>query len=153
VEESSISNPAFLAGKVLDALLLDRVDYDADRLRLFNAILEEGCRVYGEDFLERINEPIVRTRGAPYRIVRELFLRPSRDLGVLAAECYRHMEPSRRPREWLTGGFLRFAARNGGSEADLLSYFLFDGCYASHLMELGIADAERESDRLAEFFS
>jgi NTE family protein len=153
VPEESVGSPAFLAGKVLNALLLDRVDYDADRLRLLNAILEEGRRVYGESFLERINEPIVRSRGTAYRIVQDLFLRPSRDLGVIAAECLAHRRPRIRPGSWLSRIFLRYAAKNTGGEADFLSYLYFDGCYARHLIELGIADAERESERLADFFS
>jgi NTE family protein len=153
VPEESITSPAFLAGKVLNALLLDRVDYDADRLRLFNSILEEGRRVYGESFLERINEPIVRSRGTAYRIVQDLFLQPSRDLGVVAAECLAHRRPRVKPATWLSRIFLRYAAKNTGGEADFLSYLYFDGCYAQHLVELGIADAERERDRLAKFFS
>lgn len=151
--EESVGSPAFLAGKVLNALLLDRVDYDADRLRLFNAVLEEGCRVYGEDFLVRINQPIVRSRGTPYRIVQDLFLRPSRDLGVLAAECLAHRRPRPQPGSWLSRIFLRYAAKNTGGEADFLSYLYFDGCYASHLLELGMADAERQAEQLAEFFA
>ncbi len=152
VPEASAGSPAFLAGKVLNALLLDRVDYDAERLRLFNAILEEGRRVYGEDFLERINEPIIRNRGTGYRIVRDLFLHPSRDLGALAAECLAHRKRNLPPGSWLSRTFLRFASRRAGEEADLLSYLYFDGCYAGHLIELGIADAERERERLAAFF-
>jgi NTE family protein len=152
VPENSAGSPAFLAGKVLNALLLDRVEYDAERLRLFNAILEEGRRVYGEDFLTRINEPIIQRRGTAYRIVRDLFLHPSRDLGALAAECLEHRKRGLEPRSWLSRWFLRLAARNAGGEADFLSYMYFDGCYAGHLIELGIADAEREKERLAAFF-
>jgi NTE family protein len=153
IAEGSVGSPAFLAGKVLNALLLDRVDYDADRLRLFNAILEQGRRVYGEDFLARINEPIVASRGTAYRIVRDLFLRPSRDLGAIAAECLGHRRPRPLPRSWLSRIFLRYAVKNTGGEADFLSYLYFDGCYAEHLIELGIADAERQRDVLADFFS
>ncbi len=153
VAEETIGSPAFLAGKVLNALLLDRVDYDADRLRLFNAILEEGRRVYGEEFLQRINEPIVKSRGTAYRIVRDLFLRPSRDLGVLASECLAHRRPRPQPGSWLSRVFLRYAAKNTGGEADFLSYLYFDGCFAGHLVELGFSDAERQRDRLAEFFA
>ncbi len=153
VSEESVASPAFLVGKVLNAVLLDRIDYDEERLRLFNAILEEGRRIYGESFLERINETIIRERGAGYRIVKDLFLRPSRDLGVIAAECFKHRNPKHRTRSWLSRWFLRFASRNGGEEADFLSYLFFDGCYASHLIDLGIADAEAERDRLVEFFS
>lgn len=153
IPEESVGSPAFLAGKVLNALLLDRVEYDADRLRLFNAVLEQGRRIYGEEFLVRINQPIVASRGTAYRIVRDLFLRPSRDLGVLAAECLAHRRPRPRPASWLSRIFLRYAAKNTGREADFLSYLYFDGCYASHLIELGIADAERQRDKLAEFFA
>ncbi|MGH7822364.1 MAG: patatin-like phospholipase family protein [Candidatus Binatia bacterium] len=153
IPESSIGNPAFLAGKILDSLLLDRIDYDTARLRLLNEILEDGRRTYGEEFLDRINEPIIRWRGSPYRIVRDFYIRPSEDLGVLAARCLGHLEPSRRPESWLSRAFLRLASRNTGGEADLLSYLFFDGCYASHLIELGIADAERQRDQLAAFFA
>ena len=31
---------AFLVGKILDAFLLDHIDYDLDRLRRFNALIE-----------------------------------------------------------------------------------------------------------------
>ena len=82
--------PTYLVGKALNALLLDRIEYDVDRLRLFNAILESGVRTYGPDFLARINEPIIAQRNTPYRIVRDCLLRPSKDLGELAAECLRH---------------------------------------------------------------
>jgi NTE family protein len=151
VPPSAVSNPAFLLGKVLNALLLDRVDYDADRLRLFNEILRQGKRTYGEGFLERINEVIVRERGAPYRIVDDFFLRPSRDLGEVAAECVAHAKARHAHRSWSTRVLLRLATRDAGGEADLLSYLYFDGCYARHLIELGRHDAEVESERLAAF--
>jgi NTE family protein len=122
-------------------------------LRLFNAVLEQGRRIYGEDFLVRINQPIVESRGTAYRIVRDLFLRPSRDLGVLAAECLAHRRSRPQPGSWLSRIFLRYASKNTGEEADFLSYLYFDGCYASHLIDLGIADAERQRDRLAAFFA
>lgn len=153
IPESSIGNPAFLGGKVLDALLLDRIDYDAARLHMINGILNEGIRVYGGDFLDRVNEPIVRWRGSPYRVVRDLYLRPSVDLGKVAADCFRHLAPSHRPSHWLSRAFLHFAFRNAGEEADLLSYLYFDGCYTGHLIELGREDARRQRDALVAFFS
>lgn len=152
VPAAAVSNPAFLLGKVLNALLLDRVDYDADRLRLFNEILRQGKSTYGEGFLDQINEVIVRERGAPYRIVEDVFLRPSRDLGVVAAECVAHARERHARRSWSTRTLLRLASRDAGDEADLLSYLYFDGCYARHLIELGRSDAEAESERLVAFF-
>ena len=151
--ETNYTNPIFLAGKALNALLLDRIDYDVDRLRLFNAVLEEGVRAYGVDFLTRINRPIVVQRNTPYRIVRDLLLRPSKDLGVLAAECLQHQPRSAGLRVWLSRNVVRFAGRGALGEADLLSYLYFDRCYAEHLIELGRRDAEDAADQVAAFLS
>jgi len=151
--EANVMQPTYLLGKALNALLLDRVEYDVDRLRLFNAILEAGVRTYGSDFLLRINEPIVALRNKPYRIVRDCMLRPSKDLGVLAAECLRHQTRSRGLRDWLSRNVVRFAGHGALAEADLLSYLFFDRCYADHLIELGRHDAAQAADELVAFFS
>jgi NTE family protein len=150
--EANYSSLSYLAGKVLNALLLDHVDYDVDRLRLVNAILETGVRCYGPDFLARMNETIEALRGTPYRVVRNVYLLPSRDLSVMAAEC---LEDHRRPagiRMWLSDAAVRYAVHGIAAEADLLSYLYFDRCYADHLVSLGRTDAEARSDELLEFF-
>ncbi|HLK13017.1 MAG TPA: patatin-like phospholipase family protein [Candidatus Binatia bacterium] len=139
----------YMTGKVLNALMLDHVDYDVDRLRLVNAILDTGTRAYGPGFLPRINEVVRLLRGNPYRIVRNVYLQPSRDLGVLAAECLEHPRPTPGARAWLSGTMMRYAARGIAAEADLLSYLFFDRCYAEHLIELGRSDAAARADDLA----
>jgi NTE family protein len=149
--ELSYSTPTYLVGKALNALLLDRVEYDVDRLRLFNEILETGQRVYGPEFLERINEAVVRHRNAPFRIVGELMLRPSQDLGNIAAECLHHQKRRRGLRDWLSQQVVRYAGHGTLGEADLLSYLFFDRCYADHLIELGRRDAKAAEEKLAAF--
>jgi NTE family protein len=147
-EQNYFSLP-YLTGKVLNALLLDHVDYDVDRLRLVNAILDTGVRAYGPAFLPRINEVVRRLRGNPYRIVRNVYLQPSRDLGVLAAECLEHARPATGLRARLSDTVMRFAVRGIAAEADLLSYLFFDRCYVEHLIELGRTDAAARADDLA----
>jgi len=149
--QADYSSATYLLGKALNALMLDRVEADLDRLRLFNAILESGIETYGEDFLTRINEAIVAERGAPYRIVNHFVLRPSRDLGELAAECLGHQRESRGLRDWLSRNIVRHAGRGTPGEADLVSYLFFDRCYADHLIALGRRDAEQAADALAAF--
>ena len=149
--ETNYGSPTYLAGKTLNALLLDRIETDVDRLRLFNAILERGAEVYGDEFLSRINEPIIERRNTPYRIVPDLFLRPSEDLGEIAAKCLHHQPRSSGVRSWLTRNIARYAARGTVLEADLLSYLFFDRCYAQHLIELGRRDAERVAGQLLDF--
>src|SRR5437899_9449409 len=150
--EANYSSLAYLGGKVLNALLLDHVDYDVDRLRLVNAILDTGARAYGPDFLRRINQVIEEMRGTPYRVVRDVYVVPSRDLAVMAAECLEAHRGGAGLRAWLSDAALRYTVRGIAGEADLLSYLYFDRCYADHLIELGRADAEARADELIAFF-
>src|SRR5207245_145188 len=83
------------------ARLLDHVDYDADRLRLVTAILDTGARAYGPDFLPRINQAIEQMRGTPYRVVRDVYVLPSRDLAVMAAGCLEAHRGGAGLRAWL----------------------------------------------------
>jgi hypothetical protein len=80
-------------------------------------------------------------------------IQPSQDLGELALECLKHHPPNQRVRDWLSRNIARYAARGAVGEADLLSYLLFDRCYASHLIELGRHDAEAMADELVDFFT
>jgi NTE family protein len=151
--ELAFATPAYLVGKALNALLLDRVEYDVERLRFFNQVLEAGQRLYGEDFSLRINEAIGTRRDEPFHIVRDLMVRPSRDLGSIAADCLRHQKRGRGLRDWLSHQMVRYAGHGTLGEADLLSYLFFDRCYADHLIELGRHDAKVAEDRIVEFLS
>ena len=150
--ETDYSSLTYLAGKVLNALLLDHVDYDVDRLRLVNAILDTGVKTYGPDFLAHINQTIMELRGTPYRVVRNIYLRPSRDLGAIASECLDAHRRTPGVGAWLRDAVVRYAVRGIAAEADLLSYIYFDKCYAEHLTALGRHDAEAHGDQLLAFF-
>jgi NTE family protein len=150
--ESNYATITYLVGKVLNALLLDHVDYDVDRLRLVNGILDKGVKTYGPDFLARINETVEAMRGTSYKVVENVYIQPSRDLGVIAAECQSEHRNVVGLRSWLSDATIRYAVRGVVAEADLLSYVYFDHCFANHLIELGRADAEARADELLTFF-
>jgi NTE family protein len=140
-----VTQPAFLLGKVLNALLLDRLEYELQRVDLVNAWIEHGTKMYGGDFLANINVAVRGQRGAGYRPVKVVTVRPGRDVGAVADECYCALD-----RESL-GAFpsmLARMARRGApeGEADLLSYLLFDKCFTSKLVEMGRADARAQED-------
>lgn len=146
--EEMVTQPAFLLGKVLDALTLDQLEYELQRLELVNAWIERGEQVYGSDFLARLNPAVLEQRGTGYRKVDTTILRPSQDLGALAAECHRRGGGLREL--GLVSAWLTHATRHGvpEGEADLLSYLLFDRCYTEPLVELGRADARAREDEL-----
>lgn len=142
-----------LMGKLLNALMADRTDYDLDRMRRFNHLLEAGVRAYGEGFVPKINETVRALRGQPYRVVEDLVLRPSRNLAELASKHAKRFALDKAVRASLPTKLLhRLAQSQLLNEADLASYLLFDGDYARELITLGMEDAQRRKAALVRFF-
>lgn len=147
----AIGRPIFMAGKVLNALMLDHVDYDLIRLEHFNQLMADGERAFGRDFVDRLNHVLHGQRGAKYRQIPHLTLRPSKDLGAMAAD-YARSARFRRDSSF-TARIMRSLARaEPRTEADLTSYLLFDGGYAEQLIELGMNDAAHRREELLRFF-
>jgi NTE family protein len=143
--------PLFLAGKALNALLLDHTEYDLARMQRINLILEAGRASFGDKFEDMMNHALVRLRGAPLRRIQAVHIRPSEDIGALAAEF---VSSGRMRVHGLVARRLiqRLAAGEAAHESDLLSYLLFDGEFAAQLIELGRYDAAKKADELAQLF-
>ncbi len=138
-------NIPFLAGKTLNALLADPVERDLRTTNQINAIVEWGVSVYGPDFARRMEAELGMRR------VHTLFIRPSEDLGCLAAESWHKRQP-RVPRQiaWLLSTIADRANASDG-ESDLLSYLLFDRGFTAVAEEIGYQDARRQAEDLARF--
>lgn len=117
--------PAQILGKLLNAIFLDVLDQDAQRLDRINQLVRQLPEKKRQGMQE----------------IDCLILRPSQDLGRLAAEY----EPQ------LPGSF-RFLTRSLGTREtaspDFLSLLLFAPEYLARLMEIGEADAEARRDEL-----
>lgn len=135
-------------GRVLGALLLDRLDADLGRMQFMNHVLARGARAFGPDFLERMNGDGERE----LRHIEPLVIRPSQPLGAIARDVARARRTAGRlPRK--VRMFLDLAADSeAGADADLLSLLLFDPEYFEALMELGWSDARAHAAELADFF-
>ncbi len=77
----------------------------------------------------------------------------SRDPGQEAAGCLAHQRRGTSAREWLSRSVVRHLGGSAVGEADLLSYLLFDRCYADRLIELGRSDVHAAAAELVAFFS
>ena len=144
--------PLFLLGKALNALMLDHTDYDLDRMKRLNAILEAGTNAFGPEFVATMNRHLIEIRGAPIRPIQAMHIRPSADIGVLASAFVRSgklLVSSPVTRALIE----RMAAGESGDENDFLSYLMFDGNWASELIELGHRDAAAKEEELARFFT
>src|SRR5258705_270045 len=143
--------PLFIVGKALNALLLDHTEYDLMRMKRINLLLEAGHNAFGDRFEEMMNHELVRLRGAPLRRIQAVHIRPSEDIGALAAQF---VASGRMKVDGLIARKLisRLAAGEAAHESDLLSYLLFDGDFAADLIELGRHDAAKKEDELAALF-
>ena len=130
-EESAITEyppPAQVMGIVMNAIFLDLIDQDAQRMQRINKLIE---RV-----------PPDKREGM--RTVKLLVIRPSRDLGRLAAEYEPKLPPA-----------FKFMTRGLGTKKtkspDILSMLMFQPDYLMRLIEMGEADAEARAPEIAEF--
>jgi NTE family protein len=121
--------PAQVLGLLLNAVFLDLIDQDAVRLERLNRLLDKL--------------PPEEREGM--RPVRFLKVRPSQDLGTLAAK----FEPQL-PRAF------RFMTRGLGTREqrspDVLAMLMFQPDYLGELIDMGERDAERMSGELEAFF-
>ena len=145
-------HPLFLLGKALDALMLDHTEYDLDRLRRINAILEAGTQAFGEQFNAVLNNKLTELRGAPLRPIEAVHIRPSEDIGEMAAHFINSGQA--RINNKLLARFMRkYVQGENDTHSDIPSYLLFDGQFASELIDLGYQDASRQEEQLANLFS
>lgn len=140
----------FLLGKTLNALLLDRIDHDLDRLDKINDIIDAGIERYGADFAAELSRTMGYEEGRGLKRLRTVHVRSSADIGALSAAYVR--SPRFRV-EGVLGRLMRQVAdAEATQEADLLSYVLFDGPFASELVERGRQDCRRHHDELCQLF-
>jgi NTE family protein len=121
-----------VAGVLLNALFLDHLDSDTEHLERINHSLSPLARSSGELPPE-------------FRVIPVLTLRPSRELGALAADQMDHFP---RVVRYLLRGM--GAGRRGGS--DLVSYLAFERSYVDRLQTLGYEDTIARRGELEDFF-
>lgn len=140
-------NLPFLAGKTLNALLADPVERDLRNAVQLNTLIDWAVRRYGPDFARRLEIEL------GIRRVQTLFLRPSVDLGVMAAESWRS-RPPKVPTQvrWILSTIADRANASDG-ESDLLSYLLFDRSFTAEAERIGFEDARNREEELSAFLS
>ena len=124
--------PSEIAGVLLNAVFLDALEADVERL-------------------ERVNRTVAfihpehhGTESQPLRAIPTLVLRPSQDLAALAADQYARF-PS------MLRYLLKGIGATGETGSDLLSYLAFEPEYVGRLMRLGYADTMRRRSEVQAF--
>lgn len=144
---------AYLLGKILNALLVDKTEYDLKRLRRYNAIIHEGRREFKHQHTTHLDDLMTRSRGAPYREIDTLEVRPSVDIAEIASRHLQRGSIAARAGSLVSPLLHRLGDIGIGQASDLLSYLLFDHEFAQELIRLGMHDADVRRKQIIEFFS
>lgn len=121
-----------IAGVLLNAVFLDALEADLELVERINRTIELI--------------PSEHASRQPLRPVPVLALRPSQDLGRLAAQQYDRFP--RALRYFLSG--IGATGRNGW---DLVSYLAFEPVYIKRLLDLGYKDTMQRSEEVQAFFA
>ena len=149
IKMGQMPGASFLLGKAVDALMLDHIEHDVERLQLINDLLADSVEACGPDYLEKLNAVAHAKGRVPRRFVETFVLHPSLDIGILAGEHLRNHKP--KLARMMGRAMLRLLEVGEGRDADLASYLLFDGDFARILIDLGRQDAAKHADELSAF--
>ena len=128
--------PSFakIAGYMLEALFLDGLYSDIERLNRINQIIKNS------------GDSEIKTNSKTMKYVDYLVISPTEDLNEIAQKHYHNMPFS--IRLLLQGlGLLK------DSKSELLSFLLFESVYTSELIDLGYRDGIAKKEEIADFIS
>lgn len=125
---------ADIGGTMLNAAFLDSMEADAERMTRINSTVS------------LLTDDQKRMQQSPLHVLPLLMIRPSRDLGALAADQLSNFPNILRH-------LLRGIGASDESGGDLMSYLSFDPAYTVPLLELGRADALAQRSEIEAFFA
>ncbi len=143
-------------GRILNGLFLDRVQSDIEQLDRINTIVEESERIYGKNYLTKLNKGMqketykadIAKRGL--RKINYVEIQPSEFITGIFLRAFERMKKGSFKFSILEKTLLRIMDVDPESGSDLLSYITFYPEYIQELFDLGYEDARRRRHQLIE---
>jgi len=120
---------ADISGVLLNAIFLDSLDADLERMMRINQTLS------------LLTEEDRREHPEKLRRIPVLAIRPSQDLGRMAVDEFKRFS-------WVPRHFLRGLGASDRHGSDLVSYLAFERSYTSRLLHLGFKDVMKDKERI-----
>ncbi|MCZ6842679.1 MAG: patatin-like phospholipase family protein [SAR324 cluster bacterium] len=145
-------------GTMLDAIFIDKLDYDLEQMRRINYLIDDVEKEYGSNFLSLINTARRKQRKTNANVhalnkIIPFVIYPSQDIGALASEYFMRRLSRRESLTPMQKFFAKTLEGTPDRPNELMSFLLFDQDYLEALLQLGFEDARLEHERLIRFFS
>jgi NTE family protein len=143
-------------GRMLNGLFLDRIQYDLEQLHRINTVIEISEKVYGRDYLDKLNQRMrkeglrgdIASRGL--KRIRAVEIHPSDYISEIFKRWYQKQRKSTFQFSAFEKLMVRILDIDPTTGSDLLSYLTFAPEYLHELFELGFEDARTQRGKLIE---
>ncbi len=147
-----------ILGTLLDALFMDKLDYDLEQMKRINYMVNDFEAIYGKNALEAVNKARSRLKLGnrvvhPINKIVPFVINPSQDIGLIASDHFFRLLSRREQLTPMQKFFARVLEGTPDTQNDLVSFLLFDRDYLETLIQLGYEDARDNHDHLVRFFS
>jgi len=143
----------FLLGRTVNAVMDGVLDHEIHRIQMFNRLIQKGQDLYGDAFLENLNQATHAYRNTNYRLVDVRIIRPSRNLNEVALEALQEA-PKELAMPGVPGKLVKSVMTSSPFlESELSSYLMFTPTYIQKLIRLGYEDTKRQEEDLLAFFT
>ncbi len=136
-------------GRMLNGLFLDRIEFDIEQLGRINSIIETSEKIYGPDYLNKLNEQMkadklktdIAMRGL--RKIRAIEIQPSEFINKIFIETFHNSKKVGFKFSAMEKLLVRILDLDPDSGSDLLSYLVFYQPYLRAIFDLGYEDAKK----------
>lgn len=148
-----------LIGLIMNALFTDRNQYDIEQLTRINRIIEWSQKVFGPNYIDKINEMLAKDgikgdiadRGLKH--IKVLSINPSQDISDMFAQCFAKSQKNKNTLTTFEKVLFKVLDIDPSAGVDILSYLSFIPNYIQKLIELGFHDAKARRDEIIEFLT
>ncbi len=146
-------------GRILNGFFLDRIQFDIEQLERINTMIDICEKIYGKNFLTKINEQMkiegyttdIAKRGL--RKIACIEILPSEYISKLFMNWFERSEKGNFKFSTLEKMMVRILDIDPSTGSDLLSYLTFAPDYLRDLFELGYQDAKKQRNGLIEILT